>query len=122
VNVRRGPSRRRDLVMSYDYLFDAAMEHWGLILWAYGRHERHRPIVLFDIQEQRVYVYPYKEFKEDLSPRSQASLQEQYEEAITMNEFVLFVRDKEERRLVSYSMSHGNRVRSKRRASKKRTS
>lgn len=38
-----------------------------------------KPIVLFDIQEQRIYVYPYEEFKNDLSLRSPVALTEQYE-------------------------------------------
>jgi hypothetical protein len=90
--------------MSDDYLLDAVWKHWDPILRMYKSFEKHRPIVLFDIQEQRIYVYPYEGFKEELSPRSQASLQDQYEEAIATNQIVVFVRDNVERRLVSFSM------------------
>jgi hypothetical protein len=47
--------------MSDDYLLDAAWKHWETILRMYRPFEKHRPIVLFDIQEQRIYLYPYKE-------------------------------------------------------------
>jgi hypothetical protein len=92
--------------MSDDYLLDAAWEHWDLILRAYKSYEKQRPIVLFDIQEQRIYLYPYKDFKEDLNPGNQASLQDQYERAIATNKIVVFVRDNMERRLVSYSLDY----------------
>jgi hypothetical protein len=62
--------------------------------------------MLYDIQEKRIYAYPYKEFKDDLSPRSQAGLQEQYEEAQREGKIVVFVRDNERRRLVSFSMDY----------------
>ena len=26
-----------------------------------------KPLILYDIQEKKIYAYPYKEFKEDLS-------------------------------------------------------
>ncbi|HUF68507.1 MAG TPA: hypothetical protein VMM79_07600 [Longimicrobiales bacterium] len=60
--------------------------------------------MLFDIQEQRVYAYPYNEFMKELSARSQRSLQEQYERAIHENSIVVFVRDNEQRRLVSFAV------------------
>jgi hypothetical protein len=92
--------------MSDDYLLNTVLEHWGMILRAYKLHEAHKPIVLFDIQEERIYVYPYKEFKEEMNPRSQASLQDQYERAITTNKIVVFVRDNVNRRLVSFSLDY----------------
>jgi hypothetical protein len=92
--------------MSDDHLVDAAREHWDMIHEAYALHEAHKPIVLFDIQEQRIYVYPYKDFKEELNPGNQASLQGQYEEAVATNKIVVFVRDNVNRRLVSYSFDY----------------
>jgi hypothetical protein len=89
--------------MSDDYLLDAALQHWDLILRAYRSCEEQRPIVLFDIQEQRLYLYEYEGFKEEMNPGNQASLQDQYERAIATNKIVVFVRDNVERRLVSFS-------------------
>jgi len=92
--------------MSDDYLLDAAREHWDMILSAYKLHEEHKPVVLFDIQEKRIYLYPYKDFKEEMNPGNQASLQDQYERAITTSKIVVFVRDNVNRRLVSYSLHY----------------
>jgi hypothetical protein len=60
--------------------------------------------MLLDIQEQKIYAYPYSEFKSDLTKRSQVQLEEQYEKAILNNKMVIFVRDNEKRKLVSYSV------------------
>jgi hypothetical protein len=49
-------------------------------------------------------VYPYLEFKNDLSERSQRSLQEQYDQAMTDDKIVVFVRDNDAKKLVSYSV------------------
>jgi hypothetical protein len=87
-----------------DYLLQTAEDNWPYILAAYQRFEDKKPIVLYDIQEARIYVYPYPEFKADLSERSQRSLEEQYEAALRDNKVVVFVRDNEQRRLVSFSM------------------
>jgi hypothetical protein len=86
------------------YLLDAAREHWPAIRGLYEQFEEKRPVMLFDIQEQRVYAYPYDEFMKEVSARSQRSLQKQYEQAIHENSIVVFVRDNEQRRLVSFSV------------------
>jgi len=90
---------------SSDYLLDAALQYWDRILMMYRTFENLRPIILFDIQEERIYAYPYQEFKDELKASNQASLEKQYKSAIAASEFVLFVRDNVKRRLVSYSMS-----------------
>jgi len=61
---------------------------------------------LFDIQERRVYVYPYEGFKDEMSPKSQALLAQQYEKAVRENKIVVFIRDNEQRRLASFSMDY----------------
>jgi hypothetical protein len=53
------------------------------IMYCYEQYREKKPVLLFDMQENRIYVYPYLEFKNDLSERSQRSLQEQYEQAMT---------------------------------------
>ena len=96
--LRQGRSR------TSDYLLNAAYEQWPHIQMMYRRFEDKRPVILFDIQERRVYAYPYSGFRKDLSKRSQRSLKEQYEKAVAENKIVVFVRDNEQRRLVSFSI------------------
>ena len=74
------------------------------ILTIYEQYREKKPVMLFDMQEQRIYVYPYLEFKHDLSERSQRLLQDQYEQAMTDDKIVVFVRDNDARKLVSYTV------------------
>ena len=89
-----------------DPLFDAMAEHWEHIVTGYLQYEDNKPIMLYDIQEQRIYALPYEGFKSEMSAKSQASLTEQYERAIAADQIVVFVRDNEARKLVSYSMNY----------------
>jgi shikimate kinase len=92
--------------MPEDELWAAVQEHHDMILTAYRAFKDKNPIILLDIQEQRIYAYPYKEYKETLSPRSQASLTGQYEDAVASNHIIVFVRDNEQRKLKSYSIEN----------------
>ena len=77
---------------------------WDTIWMAYKEHERNRPIILYDVQEERVYAYPYKPFCNGLSARSQEILRQSYRDAGKNNEIVVFVRDNVKKKLVSYSL------------------
>jgi hypothetical protein len=87
-----------------DPFLDVVAEHWEKIVAGYMQYEDAKPVMLYDIQEQRIYAFPYEDFKSEMSAKSQASLAEQYERATTAGQIVVFVRDNEARRLVSYSI------------------
>ena len=80
-------------------------EQWPNILTLYTMLADKKPVMLFDVQEQRIYAYPYKEFKAEMNQRSQAVLVEQYRRAVANNQMVVFVRDNERETLVSYTVS-----------------
>src|SRR5208337_1043919 len=84
-----------------DDLVEAAENCLPNILMFYKRFEEKRPVMLLDLQSQKIYAYPYKEFKAELSERSQVMLAAYYEKAIVKNQIVVFVRDNETQRLVS---------------------
>ena len=65
-----------------DPYLDLVAEHWDAIVRLYVTFEDKRPVMLFDVQEKRIYAYPYAEFMADLSKRSQALLKRQYSEAV----------------------------------------
>lgn len=88
-----------------DDLYRHVERAWDTIWMAYKEHERKRPIILYDVQEKRVYAYPYKAFSDDLSEASQKSLRVQYQQAGKNNEIVVFVRDNVRKKLVSYSLA-----------------
>src|SRR3954469_1756692 len=84
-----------------DDLVEAAEAVLPQILMFYNRFEAKRPVMLLDLQSEKIYAYPYQEFKADLSERSQATLTTDYEKAIAQDKIIVFVRDNETRRLVS---------------------
>ena len=84
-----------------DPLVEAAQNNLPLILALYKLFEDKRPVMLFDLQSQKIYAYPYQDYIANLNERSQAILERQYQEALTENKIVVFVRDNESRRLTS---------------------
>ena len=87
-----------------DAYLDVVYRHWPFIVMLYEQHADKKPVMLFDIQEQRIYALPYAEYRAELSKRSQASLKKQYQRAIANGEIVIFVRDNHKEKLVSYSL------------------
>jgi len=87
-----------------DYLWDAALDNYDHIQRAYRIFEDKKPVMLFDVQEQLLHAHLYEEFRHDINERSRAILREQYEQAQKKNQIVLFVRDNERRKLVSFSL------------------
>ena len=82
---------------------DVIDEQWSNILKIYKKFEDKKPIMLFDMQEKSIYAYPFEDFKSDLTKKSQSILEKQYNEAISDNKIVVFVRDNEQGILISSS-------------------
>ena len=97
-------ARRTKKPIQHDPYWDVVQSLMQNILTIYEAYRDKKPVMLFDMQEQRIYAYPYLEFKNDLSERSQRLLQDQYEQAMAEDKIVVFVRDNDERKLVSYSV------------------
>jgi hypothetical protein len=88
-----------------DPYFSRVQEYWDTILRAYTDFEQKKPVILVDVDEAKIYAYPYHDFKADLAPQSQASLEQQYNAAVRDGKIVVFVRDNRKRKLVSYTIS-----------------
>ncbi len=80
------------------------MEKEDSILYLYNRFAAKRPVMLYDIQEQKIYAYPYKKYLKTLTPRSQELLKQQYEQAKEKNQIVVFVRDNLGKKFVSFNI------------------
>ena len=59
----------------YEEFFETVGEHWSHILKMYKKFEDKKPIILIDVQEQKIYAYSYLDFKSSLTERSQAMLE-----------------------------------------------
>jgi hypothetical protein len=100
---RPGPERR---ARPNDDLIEAAEFFLPQILMLYKRFAGNRPVMLLELPRQRIYAYPYQEFKDALSERSQAMLEEQYARAVAEDKIVVFVRDNETVRFVSMTFEN----------------
>lgn len=104
----------------HDEYLDVAYEQWDDIFRLYRTFEKLKPVMLYDIQERRIYAYPYEEYLKELSEKSRMKLKEQYENALLRNQLVVFIRDNEKRRLVSYSFSYPEKEKPMRRKRKEK--
>lgn len=107
---RRKSSAKSDTA-DLDPYWTAILHQWSFIVRLYGQYADKRPVMLFDIQERRVYAFRYEEFRAELSERSQASLTRQYKRGLANGDIVVFVRDNEQEKLVSYSLPFRAEVR-----------
>jgi hypothetical protein len=87
-----------------DPYWEQLVEHWDNIRMMYELLADKRPVMLYDVQEQGIYAYPYQEFKAELNPHSQALLRSQYQRAVANRHIVVFVRDNEKEKLLSYTV------------------
>ena len=88
-----------------DQYYSAIQEQWSNIRGLYMAYGSKNPIMLYDIHENKIYAYPYKEFKAELSESSQASLEIDYKSTSISGGMIVFVRDNIKQKMVSYVMS-----------------
>ena len=89
-----------------DHLWEAIKRNYHHLQAAYEPYADKKPILLFDLQENRIYIYPYDGFIAELNENGKRLLKEQYEATLENNsKIVVFVRDNEERLLRSYTIS-----------------
>jgi hypothetical protein len=87
-----------------EHLLAAADVRSGDILMLYRKYADKKPVMLLELPSQTIYAYPYLEFQKTLSERSQKMLKKEYEKALANNQFVIFVRDNEREKLISFSV------------------
>ena len=87
-----------------DKYLGAIEKHCVRILEIYLLYKDKKPVMLFDVTEGNIYAYPYKEFKNKLNEGGQMSLAKQYKEALRGDQFVIFIRDSQKKKLMSYSL------------------
>ena len=96
--------RNRASKIQADPYWQVVREQYYNVLHLYEQFAKEQPVMLFDIQERRIYAYPHGPFAADLSEKSQRSLARQYRAASKENKMVLFIRDNVKRKLKSYTV------------------
>jgi hypothetical protein len=79
-------------------------EHWDTLVHVFRTFESKRPILLYDVQEKRLYAYPYQGFVEDMSAKERPVIAQSYERVLAGETILVFVRDNEKRKLVSFNV------------------
>jgi hypothetical protein len=87
-----------------DRYLEILNENQPYILMLYEKFAAKKPVMLYDIQERRIYAMRYRKYRATLSKRSQVSLKNQYERAMADGDMVVFIRDNEKEKLLSYSL------------------
>lgn len=87
-----------------EQLLAAADERASDILMFYRRFADKKPVMLLDLPSQRIYAYPYLDFKNTLSERSQMMLKKEYQEALANDQIVVFVKDNDRKKMISFSV------------------
>ena len=90
-----------------DALFDAACDRADDILRLYQQFADKKPVMLLELPSQRIYAYPYLDFKNTLSERSQKMLEKEYTEAVAHHKVVVFVKDNDREKMISFSVDEG---------------
>ncbi|MFZ2139989.1 MAG: hypothetical protein WAV78_24190, partial [Xanthobacteraceae bacterium] len=73
-------------------------------------YEEKKPVMLFDVTEGKIYAYPYKKFKKELNESGRMSLTKQYDDALRGDQFVIFIRDSQKKKLISYSLERPSKI------------
>lgn len=64
-----------------------------------------KPILVYDIQKQTIYAYPYQEYKATFSQGNQAVLDERYQYALKNNQMAVIFRDAEQSGMALYTIN-----------------
>jgi len=86
------------------FYFDIIDEIGDRVYEIYHIHNREDIVMVYEMQEEKIYVYGYGEFFEDLNKRSQAMLAIQHREAREQNKIVLFIRDNVRKKFKSFTV------------------
>jgi hypothetical protein len=85
-------------------LLDAAADRADDILMFYRKFADKKPVMLLELPSQKIYAYPYLEFKNSLSDRSQKMIEKEYTEAVAHHKIVVFVKDNDREKMISFSV------------------
>ena len=82
-----------------DSYFDLIDEQWSNIAMMYGVHRDKKPIVEYDVDNKKKYTYPANDYIDSLTARTRNATKKLYEEACKKNQFLLFIKDKRNKKL-----------------------
>ena len=85
-----------------DPYLDLIDKQWNNITMMYDVFRDKKPIVEYEVDSKKIYAYPANEYINTLTTRTRNTTEIQYEEACNNNQFILFIKDKRNKKLRSY--------------------
>lgn len=85
-----------------DPYLDLIDEQWNNIAMMYDVFRDKKPIVEYDVDNKKIYTYPANNYISALTERTRKQTKKQYEKACKANQFMLFIKDKGNKKLRSY--------------------
>jgi hypothetical protein len=87
-----------------DDMLNAARKRASDILKFHKTFSEKNPVMLLELPSQKIYAYPYLDFKNTLNERSQKMLEQEYNAALARNQIVVFVKDNDRKKMISFSV------------------
>ena len=88
-----------------EYYLDVIDDAWPTIMRAYNDFKEKQPVILFDVEDKKIYAYPYEDLKNEFkSTEEKTNFKEQYESAISSGKFILLVKDNKNEKLVAMTL------------------
>jgi hypothetical protein len=85
-----------------DPYLDLIDDQWNNIAMMYDVFRDKKPIVEYDVNNKKIYTYPANDYIGGLTARTRNETKKKYEEACKNNQFMLFIKDKRNKKLRSY--------------------
>ena len=85
-----------------DPYLDLIDEHWNNITNVYAVFKNKKPIIEYDVSDNKLYSYPASTYINNLTERTRDNTRNQYSKACDNRQFLLFVKDVENNKLRSY--------------------
>jgi hypothetical protein len=88
-----------------DEIYLAKIEEIRLKVYEFFKmSDRSDLIMVYEMQEEKIYSYIYEDYMNSLVPKSKAILKKQYQEAQASDEIVLFIKDNLRKKMKSFNI------------------
>ena len=77
-------------------------EQWENITKIYDVFRKKKPIVEYNLDDDKIYAYPAIEYINTLSVKTKNEIKNKYMKACSHNEFLLLIRDEKNKKFRSY--------------------
>ena len=78
-------------------------KQWDNITKTYDVFRKKKPIIEYNLDDNKIYAYPAIEYINSLSVKTKNEIKNKYMKACSNNEFLLLIRDEKNKKFRSYA-------------------